>query len=135
MDLIGGYGTPYDPEPALKRLSSDRACAIEELWENLYHQGDVGTASYVSVPQLVNNGELSLVAAIEVARNEPHNPGVPESLRPTYFAALESALKMTPRDEEQFQGYYIIHASLNGQHRIAKAISCMSVEEILQEFG
>ncbi len=56
----GGYGVPYDPEPALKRLSSSHEEAISELWENLYHQGDVGLASYAAVPALVQAGELSL---------------------------------------------------------------------------
>ena len=44
--LIGGYRIPYDPSPALERLSIDRDSAMEELWQNLYHQGDVDTASY-----------------------------------------------------------------------------------------
>ncbi len=44
--LNGGYGIPYDPEPAIKNLNSSHDEAITELWENLYHQGDVGLASY-----------------------------------------------------------------------------------------
>jgi hypothetical protein len=135
MQLTGGYGTAYDPKPALNRLGSDRVGAIEELWENLIHQGDIGTASYAAVPALVENGELSLVAAIEVARNDARNPEIPEALRKHYFAALELALASKPIDEEQYQGYYVIHASASGQHRLAKALNLLSVEEILSEYG
>ena len=135
MELIGGYGIPYDAEPALKRLASGRKNAMEELWENIYHQGDVGSASYATVPVLVENGELLLVGAIEVARNEPHNPEVPDCLASKYNAALRSALESMPRDENQYQGYYVIHASLNGQTQLAKALNLLSIEEILTEYG
>ena len=40
----GGYGIQYDPMPALKKLNSSHDEAISELWENLYHQGDIGLA-------------------------------------------------------------------------------------------
>ena len=42
--LTGGYKTPFDPRPALAKLSKlqDEVGAWEELWEELHHQGDVG---------------------------------------------------------------------------------------------
>ncbi|MEH6552390.1 MAG: hypothetical protein V7744_20640 [Pseudomonadales bacterium] len=134
MNLIGGYGTTYDPSPAIGLLNTERSVAIDELWTNLYHQGDVGTASYSAVPQLVAHGELSLVGAIEVARCEPHNPPIPDEMVATYKAALIAALSTTPRDAEQYQGYYVIHASVNGQKDLAKALDLLSVEEIMDEY-
>ena len=133
--MKGGYGVPYDPLPALRRLASSPEEAIAELWENLYHQGDVGEASYFAVPALIEAGELSLVAAIEVARQNGRSPAIPESLQESYSAALGKALAVTPKSEEQFQGYYIIHAVLHGQHRLAKALNLLSVEEIVSEYG
>ena len=134
MELISGYRIPYDPFPNLEKLEFDRENALNELWANLYHQGDVDTASYASVPKLVELNELSLVSAIEVARQSEHNPKIPEHLKVSYFQSLETALKSTPETQEQFQGFYIIHASLNGQLELAKALSLLSVEEILAEY-
>lgn len=131
----GGYGIPYDSEPAIEKLSTSHDEAIAELWENLYHQGDVGLASYAAVPALVQAGELSLTAAIEVARNSGSNPELPETLRKEYEHALKQALGSNPKDEEQLLGFYIIHASINGQLRLAKALFLMDIEEVINEYG
>jgi hypothetical protein len=42
--LKGGYKMPYDPRPALQRLAAgvERGAAWDELWQELFHQGDVG---------------------------------------------------------------------------------------------
>lgn len=135
MELIGGYGVPYDPQPALDRISSDSSAALDELWENLYHQGDVGSASYSAVPGLVAAGELSLVAAIEVARHEPHNPEVPSSLLEDYERALSESLEARPSTEEDYQAQYAIHASVHGQRRLAKALDLMSIDEVLEQYA
>ena len=54
-DLTGGYKTQFDPRPLLLELETtpDSATAWHELWEELHHQGDVGSASYAAIPQLV----------------------------------------------------------------------------------
>lgn len=135
MELISGYGVPYDPWPILERLGSDHESAIDELWENLYHQGDVGSASYAAVPKLVEAGELSLVAAIEVARQSEHNPPIPSPIKTDYHQALNSAMESLPKSEVQFQGYYAIHASIHGQFNLSKALHILSVEELLSEYG
>jgi hypothetical protein len=79
----GGYRVPYDASLALRRLL-ERGPTPElwdELWQELYHQDDVGSASYAAVPWLVEFlrrspkpewNALSLVAAIELVR--PSNP-------------------------------------------------------------
>jgi len=133
--LNGGYGIPYDAEPALEKLATAREEAIHELWENLYHQGDVGLASYNAVPKLVKAGELSLVSAIEMARNSGSNPDIPEYMVNDYEQALNEALNSIPSEEEQYKGYCIIHASINGQNRLAAAFHYMDVEEVLSEYG
>lgn len=135
MELIGGYGIPYDAKPALDRLSSDSDSAVAELWENLYHQGDVDTASYAAIPALVQHGELSLVAAIEVARHSERNSQIPEPLLEDYNSALKSALESIPNDENKLLSYYVIHASLNGNLRLAKALDTYSVEELIEGFS
>ncbi|VAW80493.1 hypothetical protein MNBD_GAMMA12-3947 [hydrothermal vent metagenome] len=77
--------------------------AILELWEYLYHQGNVGVASYSAVPALVQ--------------------------------ALSKALKCKPTEEEHLLGYYAIHASINGQLPLARALFLLDVKEILGEYG
>jgi len=132
LELLGGYRIPYDAKPALDLLNSDRESALPELWENLYHQGDVSTASYAAIPILVQCGELSLVAAIEVARHSERNVDVPEAMLPVYNSALNSALENIPDNDNQLLDYYAIHASVNGHRRLAEVLSMYSVEELLE---
>jgi hypothetical protein len=51
-DLKGGYRIRFDPRPLLLKLESgtDSEVVWRELWGGLYHQGDVGEASYAAVP-------------------------------------------------------------------------------------
>jgi len=135
LELLGGYGIPYDAKPALDRLSSDSDSALAELWENLYHQGDVGTAYYAAIPTLVKYGELSLVPAIEVARQNERNTEVPEIMKGEYNAALTKALESIPADDNQLLSFYVIHASLNGHLRLAEALDTYSVDELIEGFS
>jgi len=135
MDLESGYREKYNPWPVLDRLNADRQAVMDELWDNLYHQGNVGSASYASVPKLVEVGELTLVAAIEVARHRDGNPQIPKELEPTYTDALNQALLSAPTEQDQLLGYYIIHASVHGQQTLARALNLLDVEEILNEYG
>lgn len=94
--LQGGYRVPYDPRSALRRLANGDATAWEELWQELYHQGDVGEASYAALPEIVRlhreSGEgdwntYALAATIELARHNGRNPSIPEWLQEEYEAA------------------------------------------------
>jgi hypothetical protein len=108
-NLMGGYKTPFDPRPSLQKLESqqDTAAAWEELWEELHHQGDVGGASYAAVPELVRihhrGGAASwnlyaMVAIIELARTEPHNPELPDWLREDYLRSIQEPAQMGAKD-------------------------------------
>lgn len=103
--LTGSYRVPYDPRDALFTLehSVDREDAWSELWNELHHQGDVGVASYVTVPHLVRIHEArgipdwntyALVVAIEEARLNGNNPPVPEDLKRAYDAALRRLMEL-----------------------------------------
>src|SRR6266446_8362402 len=107
--LCGGYRIPYDPRPALRtlELGGDTERAWKELWQELYHQGDVGEASYAAVPHLVRIHEArdfpeentySLVATIEDARQQGTNPQVPANLQYVYQAALRRLLEIGLRE-------------------------------------
>lgn len=108
-DLTGGYKTPFDPRPSLRKLESDQdtAAAWRELWEELHHQGDVGDASYAAVPELVRIHRTqsatdwnlyAIVATIELARTESQNPGVPDWLRQDYFRSIQELAQMGTKD-------------------------------------
>ncbi|WMS88743.1 hypothetical protein [Pleionea litopenaei] len=133
MELKSGYRVPYEPWSAIERLKKDKGSALDELWENLYHQGDVDTASYASVPLLVENGCLDLVSAIEVARNREGNPDIPYELQEKYFSALKSVIENVPKDLESLKAYYVIHASLHNQMELARVLDFISIEEVLNE--
>ncbi len=68
-----------------------------ELWNELHHEGDVGTASYASVPHLVRIYRTrraidwniyAMVATIELARDQRQNPELPKLLEKGYFRAF-----------------------------------------------
>lgn len=91
---------PFDPRPLFSKLGSKRETAEtwHELWEELHHQGDVGEASYASVPYLVDicrqSSEIdwnpyAIVATIELARTEEKNPPLPQFLEGSYFRSLQ----------------------------------------------
>lgn len=94
--LNGGYGEPYDPRAAIRRLSENGSSAWDELWQELHHQGDVGEASYAAIPALVRVhrargiadwNTYALAVTIEEARHNSNNPPVPDWLRADYEAA------------------------------------------------
>ena len=98
--LEGGYGIPYDPRPALARLETDDHLepVWEELWSNLHHQGEVGEASYASVPHIariavsrrITDWNLfALVGTIELEREMEGNPDLPSWLTESYETAWE----------------------------------------------
>jgi hypothetical protein len=103
--LKGGYRLLYDPRPALEQLRVDtqRAAAWKTLWNELHHQGDVGDASYAAVPFLVRQNRrpsddrwnlFALVATIELCRDSPRNPWMPDWITDDYNHALNSLAEL-----------------------------------------
>ena len=100
--LEGGYRIPYDVSIPLKELEkTDDAETVEkiwsELWNELHHQGDVGIASYLAVPQLVriaklknfyNLNLLGICSIIEQQRVLGDNPALPENYQEYYLSGL-----------------------------------------------
>jgi hypothetical protein len=104
-NLTGGYRTPLDPRPLLKRLEADADTAQvwQQLWEELHHQGDVGEASFAAVPFLVRDyrkrrvldwNTYAIVAIIELARRQGENPDVPQWVADDYFHAIGELAKI-----------------------------------------
>lgn len=104
--LAGGYNTPYDPSHALRRLEAGED-VWDELWEELHHQGDVGEASYATVPHLVRIAKslprrdwnlYGLVSTIEVERHRKSNPMLPRWLVRDYKEAMAGVLELALTD-------------------------------------
>ncbi|WCT12617.1 hypothetical protein [Mucilaginibacter jinjuensis] len=99
--LIGGYKIPYDASIPLRALMHidnihDAKTIIDELFDELHHQGDVDLASYYAVPHLVSIAQikhfiiadiLSLIITIEIVRH--NNIPVPNDLEHDYNNALK----------------------------------------------
>lgn len=144
--LTGGYRALYDPRPTIAKLDSgEHVSAWEELWTELYHQSDVGPASYAAVPLLVERQArvrdadwhpYALVGVIELARTLPQNPPLPDWLREPYLAALnrlgELAISELPQahTDEQVGAMLGIVALSKGHRRRAQLLLELTDDEL-----
>jgi hypothetical protein len=151
--LQGGYKIPYNPSRPLKQLrdvtrQEDSEVIFKELWDNLYHQGDVGTASYLAVPQLVSIcitkksldwNFIGLCVLIENSRLREHNPELPAAYQDYYFDSLtqfERYLLLNFKsitDQTALRLTLALFATLNGQPGLGRAIEMLD-EDMLPEF-
>jgi len=137
--LSGGYQLPFNASLALKALyqNENDEDAWTDLWDNLHHQGDVGSASYAAVPHLVklqfkdgstNWQFMGLVSTIEYARRSKGNSEIPDELRDSYLVALEVAARnggyREPHqvDEDYLLSHFCLVASINNQMELAGAL-------------
>ena len=151
-NLTGGYKTPFAPRPSLRKLEMQQGTAIawEELWEELHHQGDVGTASYAAVPELVRVHRsgvsadwnlYAIVAIIELARTESQNAEVPDWLRDDYFRSIEELAQMGSKeifsveDSETNRAILSVIAIAKGLRTYGKFLVSYSEDELLQMKG
>ena len=152
-NLTGGYKISYNASLPLKRLAASSSqkelnSIFTELWENLHHQGDVGTASYLAVTQLVSIciskksldwNFIGLCVLIENCRLEDHNPEVPKEFQDDYFEALtqfqtyllQNFKNIT--DQTSLRLSLALFATINGQPSLGKAIEILD-EDLLKEF-
>ena len=114
--LEGAYREPLDVRPLLLRLESadDRESVWREIWQEMYHQGDIGESAFAAVPHLVRIDAgrdgvdwniYAFVASVELARGVGQNPDVPAWARRAYELALRTladrASKELPRAGDQ----------------------------------
>lgn len=143
--MIGGYKVPFNPLPVLQKIESDpfNIQAWDEIWENLYHQDDVGDASYASVILLTDifsnlertDNYYGLVCAIDVARHNKANPALPAWLKNDYLGAIEKAGSFAKLDLGSSSGITLklllatIAASM-GNLRLTALLSLLDESEI-----
>jgi hypothetical protein len=151
--LNGGYKIPYNASRPLKKLrdatrQEDLEDIFTELWDNLHHQGDVGIASYVAVPQLVSIciskksldwNFIGLCSLIENCRLNGHNPELPNEYQDDYFQSLnefERYLLLNFKgitDQTALRLTLALLATVNGQPGLGRAIEILD-EDLLPEF-
>lgn len=152
-ELKGGYKVIYDASVPLRQLENatdkeEIGSILDELWNELHHQGDVGVASYLSVPQLVRIAKekglfdwriYGLCAVIEQQRQLGDNPSVPSSHLDDYQQALSelnqfviSHLHKAQEGDDLRMALSTI-ATCKGQAKLGKAILDMS-DDVLDEF-
>jgi hypothetical protein len=148
-DMKGGYRIPYDPRPAFQLLEAGEQVerAWSELWEDLYHQGDVGQASYAAVPHIVRIhrqrtvvdwNTYALVATIELARGRGNNPTLPDFLKAGYESALRELAELglgelgRADDKEATRSILGVLALWKGAPTYARILIEFSEDEILE---
>ena len=147
--LPGGYRRPCDVRPLLRGVESqsDVSPVWKQLWDALYHQGDVGEASYAAVPHLVRihrERELldwntyALVAAVEVAREAKGNPALPNWLESGYSEAIaqlgEAALTDHPclHDASTIRAVLALIALWKGARTYGRILIECTEDEVLE---
>jgi len=148
QDLWGGYRIPFDPRPLLSMLESGRDTkdVWHEIWGELHHQGDVGDASYATVPHLVriyrHRGSIdwntyAIVAVIELARGKGSNPEVPRWMESDYFKAIQELAEtgtaeiLGAKDPETIRAILCILAIATGAKTHARFLLEYSENELI----
>lgn len=151
--LEGGYKITYDASIPLRQLQSTSDQTIietvfAELWGNLHHQGDVGLASYLSLPHIVSTcidkksldwNYVGLCVVIEHCRLSGHNPELPREYKTEYIDALKKLEQYllsnfkSITDPDTLRLTLALFATANGQANLGRAIENLD-EDVIQEF-
>ena len=152
-NLIGGYKIPFDASIPLRQLylTNDNGLIeniFADLWDTLHHQGDLGLASYFSVPHLVDIcidkksldwNYIGLCVVIENCRLSNDNPLLPTELEQDYFNALKRLEEYlltnfkNIKDKTSFRLTLSLFAILNGQRDLGNSIQQLD-EDVIQDF-
>jgi hypothetical protein len=152
-ELKGGYKIVYDVSIPLRQLEKanekkETEKIFAELWDELHHQGDVGLASYMVIPQLVRIARqkdlfdwnvFALCATIEQQRHLEKNPAIPTQYEGYYQNGLkELSLFIVDNiasvtDDTTFRSALSALAACSNQLKLSKAIIELS-EDVIDEF-
>ncbi len=150
----GGYKIPYNPSLSLKKLwAANNPLEIKEFWEEfwneLHHQGDVGLASYLTVPELVKYckqkkifewNPVGLCIVIEQQRVLGDNPELPIEFQDYYIKGLrqlkEFALENIDNcsNKKDFMLTFSTIATCSNEQKLGKAIMEMMDEYVFDDF-
>ena len=149
----GGYRILYDASIPLIKLENTSDSGImksivDELWQELHHQGDVGIASYMSVPhliriamekQLFDASLISLITVIEIQRHKD-NPQLPPEYLNDYLISLKQLSTLALSALEKQWDLELTSCILSaiavskGQTKLGDAIFMMDSEDMIDQF-
>ncbi len=147
--LNGGYKIPYNafkPLNDLRQTTDPKITSgiFADLWENLHHQGDVGEASYYSIPQLIDIcilkksldwNYVGLCVVIENCRLSNNNPQLPKELEQEYFHSLKKLEQYLLSNIQNMQNNLTLHmtlslvATINGHRQLGKVLELLDDED------
>jgi hypothetical protein len=119
----------------------------DEFWNELHHQGDVGIASYATVPQLVcicikhklmDWNVFSIVATIEDCRLSGKNPQLPQWLKEDYISAIKQLVEFGARhlsqqwSKELTQSFLAVTAFAKGLPNTGRGLIALSEDEFTE---
>jgi len=121
--LTDGYNNEYEIQDILNRFATgieDKQC-WEEVWDDLHHQGDIGTASYATLIELVDIYKarertfeiFSFASVIEECRNIAPNPQPPNFLNDRYQACREQLKLLAFEDITTKTSVPLLHSILS----------------------
>jgi hypothetical protein len=148
-NLKAGYRVPIDLRPLLRQLESgeESKSAWDEIWQELYHQGDVGEGSFVALPHLVRIhrergvvdwNTYAIAATVELARGKGDNPDVPDWSRESYDNALRELARLgldelpRAREPESVQSILALLAIVYGARTYGRILAEFTEDEILE---
>lgn len=149
----GALSSKYDASIALKKLENETNSLkinqlVEELFENLYHQGDVGVASYMALPHLIRIAIQKkidnflvplLVASVETNRNL--NVDIPIEFEEEYLEEIKKVIDLIYLNQNQLKDKtYLITAlaaicATQQQTKLSEVILEMEDNEIVEKFS
>jgi hypothetical protein len=153
-NLPGAYRKPYDVSRPLRKIEVDGPTQElwDELWSNLYHQGQIGEASFAAVPfmallmkrQQTRDWNLyALAGIIELSRNVNSNPDLPDWLSPEYKTGLREIMEMGINDLKMNIDIYTLRSILGfialskgsqDTARLLLELDESEIKEILSEY-
>lgn len=142
-ELLDAYGEPFDPRPVIARWRlGEEDGPTQELWERLYHQGEVGSASFAAIPDLVELiasstqpdwNAYAILASVEEARTIG-DAMIPLSLADAYAEAWTTAQSLALQhlahasEDKLVCSLLAVIAHAKGQHSLAAIALCTEDE-------
>ncbi|MEM8524961.1 MAG: hypothetical protein AAGG68_09970 [Bacteroidota bacterium] len=151
VSFQGGYGVKYDASILLKKLEltddkEEIKQILNELFQELYHQHNVGLASYLALPHLIRIGiekhidcyEIPLlVASVEIQRKSD-NPEILKEYKEEYEREIKGVIELINLNQDWDRNYTFCAtaaiAAVNGQTDLAEIILQMDNEDLVEKF-
>ncbi len=152
--LTGGYHTQYDARPLLVKFEESGPTHEnwDEVWNELYHQGDIGTSSFAVLPHLVSacQGQsdihlFSFAATVIARAGRGKNPKIPDWLKADVEKAnktlFDRAIANLKKDVRAADLRYVLAfiAAFKGAPELASALMDMDVcpecEDFIERYG